>query len=259
MYEDIDFSTEDGIALVTIERPNAYNAFTPSTLAELNDALRTAINDTGVYGILLSGAGDGFCAGADTTTIPDWESQSKEEIAGFLWGVQNIVRQLRRTGKPSVAAVDGPAIGAGADFALACDLRIVGPDAVLREGFVRIGLIPGDGGAWLLPNLIGESKAKEYLLTGRDISAADAVDIGLAVEEADVPTDAARELLAEILSNPAQAVRRTNDLTDPSLSFEEYCERAIEYQYECINDPEHHEALAAQREEQEPEYDRDYA
>jgi len=75
---------------------------------------------------------------------------------------------------PSIAAVNGPAIGAGCDFALACDLRVVGPEGVMREGFVDVGLVPGDGGAWLLPRLIGESKAREYLLTGRPIEPGEA-------------------------------------------------------------------------------------
>ena len=92
---------------------------------------------------------------------------------------------LREAATPSVAAVNGPAVGAGCDFALACDVRIVGPEASLREGFVNVGLVPGDGGAWLLPRLVGEAKAKEYLLTGREITPEAAVDMGLAVEEVD--------------------------------------------------------------------------
>jgi len=147
----------------------------------------------------------------------------------------------------------------GCDFALACDLRIVGPDAVLREGFVRVGLVPGDGGSWLLPRLIGEAKAKEYLLTGKDITPRDAVDLGLAIDVVDDPVERAGELAAELLALPALAVRRTNALVDPDQSFEEYCERAIAYQWECVTDPEHAEAIAAFRENRDPEYERDYA
>ena len=161
--------------------------------------------------------------------------------------------------KPSVAAVGGPAVGAGCDFALACDLRVVGPNSFLREGFIRVGLVPGDGGSWLLPRLIGESKAKEYLLTGKDITPGDAVDLGLAVESADDPLERATALARDLLDLPALAVRRTNALVDPEQSFEEYCERAIAYQWECVNDPEHAEAIAAFGEGREPEYDRDYA
>ena len=260
MADDIRYETDGGIAAITIDRPEVHNAFRRQTILELNEALREAAGDDGVYVVVLTGADGGFCAGADITEMPNWrEEMTEEEYAGYLWSVQNVVRQLRRMEKPSIAAVGGPAVGAGCDFALACDLRIVGPDAILREGFVRVGLVPGDGGGWLLPRLIGEAKAKEYLLTGKDITAEDAVDLGLAVDSADEPVERARELAAELLELPALAVRRTNRLVDPEQSFEEYCERAIAYQWECVTDPEHREAIDAFSENRDPEFDRDYS
>ena len=259
MYDDVTYDTEAGIATITIDRPEVYNAFTRETILELNEAIRDAREDDSVYALVLTGAGDGFCAGADVSGMPDWEGMHKEEYAGFLWAVQNVVRQLREMATPSVAAVNGPAVGAGCDFALACDVRIVGPEASLREGFVNVGLVPGDGGGWLLPRLVGESKAKEYLLTGREITPDEAVEMGLAVEETDDPLASAREFAEEMRDLPAMAVRHTNRLIDPEQSFENYCERAIAYQWECVNDPEHAEAVAAFGEKRKPEYDRDYA
>lgn len=259
MYDDLRYETDQGVATITIDRPEVYNAFTEETVIELNDVLRRVQNEDGVYVTVLTGAGDGFCAGADVNHMPDWGEMTKEEYAGHLWAVQNVVRQLRTMDEPTIAAVNGPAVGAGCDFALACDLRVVHHDAFLREGFVRIGLIPGDGGGWLLPRLIGEAKAREYLLTGDDITAEDAVDLGLAVEATDDPLEAADDLAERLLSLPAVAVQRTKRLIDPQATFEGYCERAIEHQWECVNDPEHHEAVAAFSEDREPEYDRDYA
>lgn len=259
MYDDIHYETDDGIATITIDRPDVYNAFRAHTIVELNDALRSVDEDDGVYAAVLTGTAPGFCTGADTTEIPAWDEMGKEEYAGFLWGVQNVVRQLRRGPKPIVAAVNGPAVGAGSDFALACDVRMVAPDAFFREGFVRIGLISGDGGGWLLPRLIGESKAREYLLTGRDIPAEEAVDIGLAAEVTANPITAATEFAAELRDLPALAVRNTKRLLDPTLSFEEYCERAIEYQCQCVNDPEQDAALAAFETDDDPDYDREYS
>lgn len=258
MYEEIHYESEDGIATITIDRPDAYNAFTSTTLGELNDALRRVANDDAVYVVIVRGAGDAFCAGADVTRMPDWDEMSLEEYAGYLWTVQNVVRQLRGLEKPSIAVVDGPAIGAGCDFALACDMRVVGPDALMREGFVRVGLVPGDGGAWLLPRLIGESRARKYLLTGMDIDAEEALDVGLAAEKSEDPLEEAHALADRLLSLPATAVRRTNQLVDATASFEDYCERAIAYQWECVNDPEHDEAVAAFNEDRDPSYDRDY-
>lgn len=258
MYEEIHYEREGGIASITIDRPDAYNAFTSTTLGELNDALRRVSNDDAVYVVIVRGAGDAFCAGADVTRMPDWDEMSLEEYAGYLWTVQNVVRQLRGLEKPSIAVVDGPAIGAGCDFALACDMRVVGPDALMREGFVRVGLVPGDGGAWLLPRLIGESRARKYLLTGMDIDAEEALDVGLAAEKSEDPLEEAHALADRLLSLPATAVRRTNQLVDATASFEDYCERAIAYQWECVNDPEHDEAVAAFNEDRDPSYDRDY-
>jgi enoyl-CoA hydratase/carnithine racemase len=258
MYEEVQYEADDGIATITIDRPDVYNAFSPTTLGELNDAIRRAEGDDAVYVVILTGAGDAFCAGADVTEMPDWSDMRKEEYAGYLWTVQNVVRQLRRMAKPSIAAVGGPAIGAGCDFALASDLRVVAEDAILREGFVRVGLVPGDGGAWLLPRLVGEAKAREYLLTGMDIDAEEAVDIGLAANRADDALARARDLAEELLSLPATAVRNTNRLVDPTMTFEDYCERAIEYQWECVNDPEHEEAIAAFNEDREAAFDREY-
>lgn len=258
MYEQIRYEAEDGIATITIDRPDVYNAFTPTTLGELNDALRRVVADESVYVIVLTGAGDAFCSGADVNEMPDWSDMTKEGYAGFLWSVQNVVRQLRSMPEPTIAAVNGPAIGAGCDFTLACDLRVLSEDAILREGFVRVGLVPGDGGAWLLPRLVGESKAREYLLTGMDIDADEAIDVGLAVDAVEDSFERAQALAEEILALPATAVRNTNRLVDPTASFEDYCERAIEYQWECINDPEHDEAIAAFNEDREPEFDREY-
>ena len=255
-YDEIRYETDDGITTITIDRPEVYNAFTRTTVLELNDAVRQAGNDEDTYAVILTGAGDGFCAGADTTEMPDWDDQSPEEYGAYLWLIQQLVGKLRGMSTPSIAAVNGPAVGAGCDFALACDLRVVGDESLLREGFVNIGLIPGDGGAWLLPRLIGEAKAREYLLTGRDITPEAAVDIGLAVEASPDPLEAATDLAHEIASKPATAVHRTNDLVDPTRSFEEYCQLASEYQWECVTDPEHAEAVAAFNEGREPEFDR---
>lgn len=256
MSDDVTYAVESGVATITLNRPDVYNAFTPGMIGELNDALSRAADDERTYALVLTGNGDGFCTGADVTSMPDWSDQSKEEYASFLSDVQDVVRNLRGMAKPSAAAVNGPAVGAGCDFALACDVRYVAPDAFFREGFVRVGLVPGDGGAWLLPRLIGESKAREYLLTGDDITADEAARVGLASEVADDPVDAATAFARRVRDLPAAAVRGTSRLVGADESFDDHCERAIDYQWECVNDPEHDEAVGAVREGREPEFDR---
>ena len=256
--QHVEYETEKGYATVTLDRPDVYNAFNREMILEINEVLRDAADDESVYAVILTGAGDGFCSGADVNSMPDWSDMHKEEYAAYLWGVQNVVRQLRGMAKPTIAAVNGPAIGAGCDFALACDVRYMAESAVLREGFVRVGLIPGDGGGWLLPRLIGGAKAREYLLTGRDITPEAAEDLGLISGVEDDPLAAAEEFAVEVRDLPAAAVQYTKQLIDPQQDFEDYCERAIEYQWRCVNDPEHDEATAAFREGREPEYDREY-
>jgi 2-(1,2-epoxy-1,2-dihydrophenyl)acetyl-CoA isomerase len=255
MYDHVSYEESDGIAKLEIDRPDVYNAFTPQTIDELNDALQRAEQDE-IFALTLTGAGEGFCTGADISAMPDWAELSKDEYASFLRDVQSVVQRLQGSAVPSVAAVDGPAVGAGCDFALACDARFIDPDAFLREGFVRVGLVPGDGGAWLLPKLIGESKAREYLLTGDDITASDADDLGLVVDVTSEPLQAAIDFAERIRDLPATAVQRTNQLIDMESTFDEHCEQAIDYQWECVNDPEHEEAVAALREDRQPSYDR---
>lgn len=256
-YEDIQFDVTEGIAQVTLHRPEVHNAFTQETIFELNEALREAATDTGIVAVILTGSEGRFCSGADLTTMPDWSVASEAEYGNFLWTVQNVVRRLRKMPKPTIAAVEGAAVGAGCDFALACDIRVLTPDAILKESFVRAGLVPGDGGAWLLPRLIGRARAMEYLLIGKEIPAEKAEEIGIANRISEEPLETSRELAEEFRELPRLAVGRTKELS-LIRSFEEYCERAIKYQNECIRDPEHAEAVAALREGRSPNFDREH-
>jgi enoyl-CoA hydratase/carnithine racemase len=257
-YDDISIERDAGIATIWMDRPAVYNAFTREMVLELNAAMRECEADEDVYVVVLSGRGKGFCAGADTTAMAEWDTMTAEEYGALLWLIQQFVWRVRQMRTPTIAAVNGPAVGAGCDFALACELRVMGSTGYLREGFVNIGLVPGDGGGWLLPRLIGESKAKEYLLTGRDIDPEEAVAIGLAVETQDDAHAGAVALATEIRDKPATGVRLTNDLIDPQQSFDEYCRIAAEHQWACVTDPEHQEAVAAFNEKRDPAYDRSY-
>lgn len=254
----VKYSLEEGMATITLDRPDVYNAFNEEMISELNNILREIRENDSIYIVILTGEGDGFCAGADVDSMPDWDEKSALDYGAYLWGVQNIVRQLREMKKPSIAAINGPAIGAGCDFALACDIRYMAEDAILREGFVKMGLIPGDGGAWLLPRLIGEAKARELLLTGRNIDPEMATSLGLVTEIRNDPVEGAREIGGEIRDLPAKAVQYTNELINLQHDFESYSQKAIEFQWECVKDDEHKEAVAAFLENREPEFDRDY-
>lgn len=257
-FDSLEYAVTDGRAEVVLDRPDVLNAFDSPMIDELNEALESAHDDEEVYVVLLTGAGRGFCSGADVSDMGGERDRTDSTVR--LFKVQNVVRKLLGGEKPTVAAVNGPALGAGCDFALACDLRVMGEEAFLREQFVNIGLVPGDGGAWLLPRLVGEAKAKELVMTGRDVGPEEAVDLGLAVEA--VPTDEvmdrARDLANTLRDKPATAMRETKALFDSTASFDDYARAAIEAQRAATDDPEHTEAVTALREGREPEFDRPY-
>jgi enoyl-CoA hydratase/carnithine racemase len=259
-YEHIDYAVTEGRAEIVLNRPDILNAFHDAMIEEVVLALMDAHTDGRVYSILLTGAGRAFCSGADVTNMGEDSDSTRLTAAEHLWKVQNVVRYLYHGPKPTVAAINGPAIGAGCDFALACDLRVMEEDAFLREQFVNIGLVPGDGGGWLLPRLVGESKAKEYILTGKDITPSEAADAGLVVEvvESGASRTAGRDLADVLCDKPAAAMQNSKSLVGFDRSFEEYGQAAIEAQWEVTNDPEHDEAIRALREGRDPDFNRTY-
>jgi enoyl-CoA hydratase/carnithine racemase len=257
-FSSLEYTVTEGRAEVVLDRPEVLNAFDSAMIDELNDALESAHDDDEVYVILLTGAGRGFCSGADVSSMGGERDRTDSTVR--LFKVQNVVRKLLHGEKPTVGAINGPALGAGCDFALACDLRVVGTEAYLREQFVNIGLVPGDGGAWLLPRLVGEAKAKELVMTGRDVGPDEAVDLGLAVEA--VPTDEVldrgRDLANTLRDKPAVAMRETKALFDSTATYDDYAQAAIEGQRAARDDPEHTEAVSALREGRDPDFDRPY-
>lgn len=257
MFDAIDYETDAGVATVRLDRPDVRNAMDERLLTEFVTALERAESDGDVYAVVVTGAGEAFCAGADLGAVRDWRDADRESFEADLERFQAVVERLRSMGTPSVAAVNGPAVGAGCDVALACDTRIVAPEAQFSEGFVNVGLLSGDGGAWLLPRLVGEAKAKEYLLTGKAMSASEAVDLGLAVTETEDPMGEARAFAERLRDLPAAAVRRTKELaTVTPETLADHLDRATEAQWECLRDGEHAAALDARIDGRDPDLDR---
>lgn len=256
MTEPVRYETAAGVATVTLNRPETYNAITTPLLDRLNDRLRAARADTDVYAVVLAGAGDGFCSGVDTAEVGGWTDLTREEYAAFLRNYQHCVRQLRASDIPTIAAIDGPTVGGGCGLALGCDLRFVSEAGYLRPNFTRLGIVPVDGTAWMLAREIGPSRARRYLLPGDDIDAATLVDLGLAVDRVDAPIDAAQAFAADLVDRPARAVQGANELVGFGGDLETYFTEGIEHQWACLADPEHDEAVAAMREGRDPKFDR---
>lgn len=180
--DDLQWSVGDGVGTIRLNRPQARNAFTFDMIREWTRLLREAKHDNAVRVVVLTGTGDkAFCSGVDLSSIsnanPDLTPlQRKGQLHDEIHQVAHAMADLD---KPVIASINGAAVGAGLDMALMCDLRIMSTSARVSEGYVKVGLTPGDGGAYYLPRIVGTSKALELLLTGDFIDAEEALRIGL--------------------------------------------------------------------------------
>ena len=176
----IESSAANGIATITLNRPDKLNAFTGTMREDLLAALRACENDESVRVVIITGAGRAFCAGGDVEFMASLQ-QTNDTVAfrRLLDAGRDVVLQIVAMAKPVIASINGVAAGAGCNLALACDLRIASETAKLSESFVKIGLHPDWGGTWLLPRLVGPSRAFELLTTARTVDAQEALAIGM--------------------------------------------------------------------------------
>ena len=215
------YSLDDqGIATITLNRAELRNPISDLDLIEaLLDTLTQIEDDPDVRCAILTGAGTAFSAGGNLKAMrPDSGGLNASLPArtrrNYKSGIQRLPLAFAALEVPVIAAVNGPAIGAGLDLACMCDLRVASESAKFAESFVKLGIIPGDGGAWLLQRVVGFSKAAELTLTGETIDAAEALRIGLVsqvVPDADL-MEAARKMAARIACNPGFAVRMAKRL-----------------------------------------------
>ncbi|MGY2198254.1 crotonase/enoyl-CoA hydratase family protein [Pseudomonas gingeri] len=219
---DVPFVTaveRDGIVLLTLNSPDTRNAL--STAREF-DAIEQACariqRDRGIRVAILTGAGKAFCAGGDVKLMHrralDRSAEPIEERYRYQEGIHRVTMALHRLEVPVIAAINGPAIGAGLDLACMCDLRIASEKATFAESFVKVGIIPGDGGAWLLQRAIGVARAAEMTFTGDTIDAPTALGFGLVSRVVGHETllDEAWALAARIAVNPGHALRMAKRL-----------------------------------------------
>ena len=209
----------DGIATLTLNDPASRNAISDLPMIEaLISAVLALDANPAVRVIILTGAGTAFSSGGNIKTMGENgglnDSLPARTRQNYKRGIQRIPLVFEALETPVIAAVNGPAIGAGCDLTLMCDIRIAGKSAKFAESFVKVGIVPGDGGAWLLPRVVGFSKACEMALTGDMVDAEEAVKIGLAsrVVPDEELIDAAREVASRIAANPTHAVRMTKRL-----------------------------------------------
>jgi 2-(1,2-epoxy-1,2-dihydrophenyl)acetyl-CoA isomerase len=201
-YETIIYEKENAVATITLNRPQSLNAFVPQMNKEVLEALKDGERDREVRCLMMTGAGRAFCAGQD---LKGRTADQKGSLGASLREKYNpMIRQIRQMEKIVIAAVNGVAAGAGCNLALACDLRVASEDAKFIQSFVRVGLAPDSGGSFILPRLVGLSKAMELLLLGDTVDAKEAQRIGLVarVFPATEFTGSARALAEQIARVP---------------------------------------------------------
>ncbi|MBI5251005.1 MAG: crotonase/enoyl-CoA hydratase family protein [Desulfomonile tiedjei] len=253
-YREVIFEQKGAIATLTLNRPDIRNAFTHQEMIdEIVDVCQMVQDLESVSVLVVTGAGSAFSAGGNVKDMYKKEGMfsgdPNDVRQNYRKGIQRVTLAFQRLDVPAIAAVNGPAMGAGCDLTCMCDIRIASDRASFGETFVSVGLIPGDGGAFLLPRVVGFSKALELAFTCRVIDATEALRIGL-VSEVTGPEQLlprTMEIAAEISQHPTRILRLAKRLfyLSQGRSLEETLELSCSFQALCHHSPEHMEALEA--------------
>ena len=202
MTDLVLYDVIDHVALITVNDPERRNAVTAAMSEQLRDAVQQAESDLGVHAVVVTGAGKAFCAGADLSALGAAAREGLEVIyAGFM--------AVGRCSLPTIAAVNGAAVGAGMNLALAADVRVVGPHAMFDPRFQKLGIHPGGGATWMLQRAVGPQVARAALLFGMRFDAEAALRYGMALQLSDDPVAAAMELATGPASAPREVVLAT--------------------------------------------------
>lgn len=257
---------ERGVATITLDRPEVRNAISPDQRNRVIDLLEGASADLNVRAVVLTATGDSFCTGADLRAPQvraprpeDAPERASGEVSRLIrQGAQRLVAAIMDCEKPVVAGVNGTAAGIGAHIAYACDLVVAADSARFIEVFVRRGLVPDGGGAWLLPRLVGTHKAKELLMLGDDLSAADALALGLVnqVVPADELATAVDLLAGRLAKGPTRALALTKALVNRAVESDRSSAFAEEADFQELNmsTRDANEGVAAFVERRDPTY-----
>lgn len=248
MSEVLDVRNEDGLAVLTLQRPDALNALNLELKSALADWLAGARYDDRVRAVLITGAGRAFCAGGDLSEMdPDRTPEVARQRQDQL--LRTVFLPLAQLPKPVVASVNGHAHGGGLSLALACDIVIAADDASMSLGYVHRGLVPDCGILHFLPRIVGTARAKELLLTGRRFDATEAAAMGLISRAVprDQLMDTALSTARTLAAGATVALGMTKTLVDRSwqLSLEEMSEAEAFSQSVCRSSRDHREGLAA--------------
>ena len=256
------FEQTEGVAFVTLNQPDARNPLDEATVDALVDTVARINRDPAIACMVLTGAGPAFCAGGNVKDMRDrtgmFSGSPAEMRAGYMHGIQRLPLAMHDLEVPAIAAVNGPAMGAGCDLAMMCDIRIASQNALFAESFLRLGLISGDGGAWYLPRVAGLSRAFEMAFTCEPVNAEEAWRSGFVSRV--VPHDelvaAATATARKIASQPPQALRMMKRLirNGAESTLAQNLELAAAMQPIAQHAQDHLEAVAAFVEKRSPRY-----
>jgi 2-(1,2-epoxy-1,2-dihydrophenyl)acetyl-CoA isomerase len=256
MYECLLYTVENGIATITLNRPDVFNAFNDKQSYELQDALKQVTRDANVRVVILTGAGKAFCSGQDLKAIA---SADKRDLSESLEKRYNpIIRAMRNLPKPIICKLNGVAAGAGCSLALASDLIVASTEASLIEVFVNVGLVLDSGSSYFLPRIVGSMKAFELSTLGSKVKAEEALQLGMvskvvSPEELD---NAVNELAQRYAAAPTKAIglmkkmlnKSFNSSLDEMLDYEAHCQKI------AGNSKDYKEGVTAFNEKRKPAF-----
>ena len=252
---EVESSRDGAVQTITLNRPDVLNAFNGAMHRALQAALKDAARDDEVRAVVVTGAGRGFCVGQDLTEFREAPGDIGDRLRA---GYHPTILAVRSLEKPVLAAVNGPAAGAGLSLALACDLRLAADSASFVPAFVSIGLVPDSGGTFFTRRLLGYARAFEWLAMGRKLTAAEAHAWGLVSEvvEVDRLPERAAELAAELAALPTRAIGMTKRLLDhaETATLEEQLEREAQLQSVATQTDDFREGVAAFLEKRLPRF-----
>jgi enoyl-CoA hydratase/carnithine racemase len=256
-YQHLIVETKNNLLIVTLNRPDRLNALSESTLDELYDLLNGVVKN-GTRAVLITGSGKAFCSGAD---VKDWsakEEDKKKEGDSWTPKSHRIIKLIRMLPIPIIAAVNGVAVGAGCDLALACDIRIGSTNARFGEAYIRVGFNPDCGGTYFLPRIVGWGKAAEMIFTGEIINAEEAYRIGLLnrLVKPEELIESAIDFSLKLANGPTVAIGLAKHNLNSSwlLSLDEELEQELKAGAICAKTLDHKEALRAIVEKRKPKY-----
>ncbi|HEX6715967.1 MAG TPA: enoyl-CoA hydratase [Pyrinomonadaceae bacterium] len=259
MYEHIEIVETAGIMTITLNRPERLNAFIGHMRRDLAEALEHAGSDRNVRVVIITGAGRAFCAGGDVAFMAElMQRRDAEEFSRILGAGRRVILAIRQMTKPVIAAINGPASGAGCNLALACDLRIASSTATFSQSFAKVGLHPDWGGTYFLPRLVTPNKACEMFFLGETIDAAEAARLGI-VNQVVAPEDletATMQLAERLRAAPpiALAAAKHAVYMSQAAELEEMLRYETEAQLRCFDSDDAHEGVQAFLEKREPRF-----